>query len=307
MNLPGKLVPSGLDFPCEDLGAGFTGEPVAIGGGPELQPAEGLPRLSSNIPPDRGTSKNLPETGRKTARLMEDNPVRTVDFVATAGAWGWFGLTLVVFDPVLRVARMLGAEPMDRAVGLMCRVLGGSIRAGLGRLELELENIPPQGSYIVVCNHQSLVESFLPFWLLRHLRPRYIAKRALGRWIPAISFNLRRGGHCLIDRTDREGALAAIAELGRRVDSGEVSAFIFPEGTRVGRSDESSSPPGWPRFCGRPLGRTSCPWWSTAGTTSSRAGFLGFRPAPRSGWRSCRCWSGGTQTSRRPSSRSARS
>lgn len=164
---------------------------------------------------------------------MEDNPVRAVDFVATAGAWGWFGLTLVVFDPVLRVARMLGAEPMDRAVGLMCRVLGGSIRAGLGRLELEgLENIPPQGSYIVVCNHQSLVESFLPFWLLRHLRPRYIAKRALGRWIPAISFNLRRGGHCLIDRTDREGALAAIAELGRRVDSGEVSAFIFPEGTR---------------------------------------------------------------------------
>ncbi len=159
--------------------------------------------------------------------------MRPVDLLATVGAWGWFGLTLVVFDPVLRLARILGEEPMDRAVGLMCRALGCSIRAGLGRLEIEgLENIPAQGRYIVVCNHQSLVESFLPFWLLQHLRPRYIAKRALGRWIPAISFNLRRGGHCLIDREDRERALEAIAELGRRVDSGEVSAFIFPEGTR---------------------------------------------------------------------------
>jgi 1-acyl-sn-glycerol-3-phosphate acyltransferase len=164
---------------------------------------------------------------------LEDDSVRAVDFVATAAAWGWLGLTLVLFDPVLRIASLLGAEPMDRAVGLMCRVLGGSIRAGLGRLELEgLENIPPQGSYIVVSNHQSLVESFLPLWLLQHLRPRYIAKKPLGGWIPAVSFNLRRGGHCLIDREDREEALAAIAELGRRVDSGEVSALIFPEGTR---------------------------------------------------------------------------
>ncbi|NMA26473.1 MAG: hypothetical protein GX934_01755, partial [Burkholderiales bacterium] len=48
--------------------------------------------------------------------------MRAVDFIATAAAWGCLGLTLVFFDPVLRVASLLGAEPMDRAVGLMCRL-----------------------------------------------------------------------------------------------------------------------------------------------------------------------------------------
>ena len=159
--------------------------------------------------------------------------MRPLDLAATAGAWSWFVLTLGVFDPVLRVARLFGEESLARAASLMCRVLTGSIRAGLGRLEVQgLENVPRGARLVVVCNHQSLVESFLPFWVLDHLRPRYICKKVLGRWIPGVSYNLRRGGHCLIDRSDRQQAVEAIARLGHRVDAGEVSAVIFPEGTR---------------------------------------------------------------------------
>src|SRR5207247_2049294 len=62
--------------------------------------------------------------------------------------------------------------------------------------------------------------------------PKYISKRSLGRWIPSVSYNLRRGGHVLIDRGDAPGAVATIHELGRRVQAGGVSAVIFPEGTR---------------------------------------------------------------------------
>ena len=40
--------------------------------------------------------------------------MRPVDFLATATAWGSFGLTLCAFDPVLRVARLMGEGPMDR-------------------------------------------------------------------------------------------------------------------------------------------------------------------------------------------------
>ena len=159
--------------------------------------------------------------------------MRPRDLLATAGAWSTFALTLCAFDPVLRVARAFGEEPMDRAVSTMCRVLAGSIRAGLGRLEVEgLDRVPRNGRLLIVSNHQSLVESFLPLWFLDHLRPRYIAKRDMGRFIPAVSYNLRRAGHCLIDRGDREQALEAIEGLGRRVAAGEVSALIFPEGTR---------------------------------------------------------------------------
>jgi 1-acyl-sn-glycerol-3-phosphate acyltransferase len=69
--------------------------------------------------------------------------------------------------------------------------------------------------------------------LLRSHFPKYVSKRSLARWIPSVSYNLRRGGHVLIDRSDAASAVAAIRELGERVHAGRCSAVIFPEGTRA--------------------------------------------------------------------------
>jgi 1-acyl-sn-glycerol-3-phosphate acyltransferase len=62
--------------------------------------------------------------------------------------------------------------------------------------------------------------------------PKYVSKAALGKWIPSISYNLRRGGNTLIDRDDRAQATSAIRELGERAQARGVSAVIYPEGTR---------------------------------------------------------------------------
>ena len=51
---------------------------------------------------------------------------------------------------------------------------------------------------------------------------------------PSSSTNLKLGRHPLIDRQDRDSAVSVIAELGQRVSRGEVSAVIFPEGSRSG-------------------------------------------------------------------------
>lgn len=159
--------------------------------------------------------------------------MRPFDILATVGAWSVFGLTALAFDPVLRVSRQFGEGPMDRAVSVMCRCLSWSIPAGLGRLRLEgLENVPRNGRVLIISNHQSLVENFLPLWVLDHLRPRYVAKREMAKWLPSVSYNLRRAGHCLISRQDRDGSVEAIRGLGRRVVAGECSAMLFPEGTR---------------------------------------------------------------------------
>ncbi|MBQ7501451.1 1-acyl-sn-glycerol-3-phosphate acyltransferase [bacterium] len=152
--------------------------------------------------------------------------------LGAAGAWSVFVGYLLAFDPQLRWAYAFSGS-IDDTMARFGKCLSRSIRAGLCSLQVKgRENLPEHGGYIVVGNHQSLVESFVPLYELRALHPRYIAKKELGRWLPAISFALRSGGHCLIDRKDHEGALQKISALGRQVAEGEVSAIIFPEGTR---------------------------------------------------------------------------
>jgi len=63
--------------------------------------------------------------------------------------------------------------------------------------------------------------------------PKYVSKRELARWIPSISYNLRRGGNALIDRGDRSSAERAIRDLGARAQQRGVSVVIYPEGTRA--------------------------------------------------------------------------
>jgi 1-acyl-sn-glycerol-3-phosphate acyltransferase len=62
--------------------------------------------------------------------------------------------------------------------------------------------------------------------------PKYVSKRELARWIPSISYNLRRGGNAVIDRSDRDQAVAAIRTLGETAQRRGVSVVIYPEGTR---------------------------------------------------------------------------
>lgn len=155
------------------------------------------------------------------------------DWLGTVGAWSVFAASVVAFDPLLRIAGLAGAEQVEKVTAAMAGALEFSIRTGLCRLRLQgMENVPDRGGFIVIGNHQSLVESFVPLRELCRIHPRYVAKKILGRFIPSISVVLRRGGHCLIDRSNHEQSLEAIRALGREVASGKVSAVIFPEGTR---------------------------------------------------------------------------
>jgi hypothetical protein len=62
--------------------------------------------------------------------------------------------------------------------------------------------------------------------------PKYVAKRSLAKGIPSISLNLKRGANALIDRGDRNQATKAIEEMAANCQRRDVSAVIFPEGTR---------------------------------------------------------------------------
>jgi 1-acyl-sn-glycerol-3-phosphate acyltransferase len=106
------------------------------------------------------------------------------------------------------------------------------------RVEVERSpNIKPRTSYIIVSNHQSMFDIPVFGWQFFTNFPKYISKLELAKWIPAISVQLRRGGHALIDRKDRESAVKAIHKLAHEVVAYGCSAVIYPEGTRA-RSGE---------------------------------------------------------------------
>lgn len=88
---------------------------------------------------------------------------------------------------------------------------------------------------LFVSNHQSMFDIPILGAILAPHYLKFVSKRDLARrWIPSISYNLRRGGNALIDRNERAEALAAIRKLGAEEVAGRgVSAVIFPEGTRA--------------------------------------------------------------------------
>jgi 1-acyl-sn-glycerol-3-phosphate acyltransferase len=161
-----------------------------------------------------------------------DRP-RLVDWLVTPPFLIAFGLVLLVFDPLQRIARLFGQRPQEIVAGALQVAL---IQAfGLSGMRLRVERDPgvrPKTGYLIVSNHQSMFDVPIFGALLFTNHPKYVSKRSLSRWIPSISYNLRRGGHALIDRGDRAQAQAEIRALGRRCQQRRVSAVIYPEGTR---------------------------------------------------------------------------
>jgi 1-acyl-sn-glycerol-3-phosphate acyltransferase len=161
-------------------------------------------------------------------------PPRLLDWLFTPLFLLEFGATLLVFDPLQRLARLLGRRPQEIVAGVLQRCLMWTLRLCGTRLIVERDaSVAPHTPYILIANHQSMFDIPLFGAILFTNYPKYVSKRELSRWIPSISYNLRRGGNGLIDRGDRAQAEKVIRELGRCSQERGVSVVIFPEGTRA--------------------------------------------------------------------------
>lgn len=91
------------------------------------------------------------------------------------------------------------------------------------------ENIPKDSNFLVVANHQSLLD--IPL-LLATIDPTlaFIAKKEVGK-IPMIGTFVKEMGGVLLDRTDTSKAVAALIEVMKGLREGK-SFVLFPEGTR---------------------------------------------------------------------------
>ena len=92
------------------------------------------------------------------------------------------------------------------------------------------KNLPEQ--FLVISNHQSLLDIILFFRYFGGKKPRFVAKDALGK-VPMVGKMLRTQGHCMIPRKGGASvAMHSLEKFGQRVLANKQNPIIFPEGTR---------------------------------------------------------------------------
>jgi 1-acyl-sn-glycerol-3-phosphate acyltransferase len=104
------------------------------------------------------------------------------------------------------------------------------------RVRLEFENLSGQElpeRFLLVANHQSLMDIPVCIALFPKNRVRFVAKRELGNGIPFVSLILRSQGHALVQRKGKASqAMRALLRFARRCEREGTCPVIFPEGTR---------------------------------------------------------------------------
>ncbi len=161
-------------------------------------------------------------------------PVDLLDYVLFVPFMLAFALTLLVFDPLQRIAYLFGQAEQQRVVRWLNWCLQGSIKLAGVRIRVDGEIPEPDGrALIVISNHQSLFDIPILHCTFHRFWPRFVAKRELARGIPSVSYNLRKGGSGLIDRNNPRQALPELAAFAERAVAQGFAAVIFPEGTRA--------------------------------------------------------------------------
>lgn len=158
---------------------------------------------------------------------------RIRDWVFTVPFLVAFGLVLVGYDVVGRVVRLFGMRPFEHVMASLQRSLVRLLHISGTRVEVERSPLIEENrGYALVSNHQSLFDIPIIGGELSTNYPKYVAKQSLGKWLPSISLNLRKGGNALIDRGDGIAAVRTISRMARTAQERNVSVVIFPEGTR---------------------------------------------------------------------------
>lgn len=89
-------------------------------------------------------------------------------------------------------------------------------------------------NFIILSNHQSLLDIPLYMIFFRNREVRFVAKDALGRHVPLVSEMLRCQQHCIIPRKAKPmDAMRYLGEFGERCKTNNWIPIIFPEGSRT--------------------------------------------------------------------------
>ncbi|MFK8037468.1 MAG: lysophospholipid acyltransferase family protein [Crocinitomicaceae bacterium] len=145
-----------------------------------------------------------------------------------------FFLILVIFHPIQWIAiKLFGYQAHKNVVDYMNWFLVKSLLILGIHVKFDMpKKLPIDVPVIFASNHQSLFDIPPMIWKFRKHHPKFVSKIELAKGVPSVSFNLRHGGACLIDRKDPKQALGALSTFAKTLQKNTWSTVIFPEGTR---------------------------------------------------------------------------
>ncbi|MES1257876.1 MAG: lysophospholipid acyltransferase family protein [Acidobacteriota bacterium] len=151
-------------------------------------------------------------------------------YIRSLWIWTVSGVLFLIGVPAMAVIRLFDRDPLVLRTGRSLRLLGRLlIRVHLQKLNLTgFENIVRGRTYLLVANHQSLID--IPLVSYIPLDIKCMARADLFR-IPWVGWTLRMSKEISIDRKDPRNAARAMRQC-VKVLRGGCSILIYPEGTR---------------------------------------------------------------------------
>jgi 1-acyl-sn-glycerol-3-phosphate acyltransferase len=146
--------------------------------------------------------------------------------------FAWYDVMLHMGRVVDRKGSIAYSEFLvDQALGRVFSLLR-SYRGFALDVEDRLEGkFPPR--FILVANHQSMIDILILIICLKGKKLRFVAKRELGSGVPLVSQVLHFQGHGLVARrVDPGQSMRSLDRFARRCRRDGSCPVIFPEGTR---------------------------------------------------------------------------
>jgi 1-acyl-sn-glycerol-3-phosphate acyltransferase len=147
--------------------------------------------------------------------------------------WVWFAIAalIVLWLPVMLVARLLDRDPALYNAGLALRWVGRAMTHVNPFWDIDLEGpFPenPRNPYVAVSNHFSQADP--PIIARVPWEMKWVAKAELFR-IPIAGWLLRLSGDISVDRSDKRSR-AQVLDTAASYLQARCSVMFFPEGTR---------------------------------------------------------------------------
>lgn len=170
----------------------------------------------------------------RTPDKLIDCMKKLLDYILSSVYLLYFGIVLCVFHVMQAVAfNVFGRPAHKKTVDWMNASLAYGWYLTGSRISFQQRTaLPTDRPIIFIANHQSMFDISPIIWFLRRHTPTFVSKLELAHGLPGVSYNLRKSGAALINRKDPKQAVVEIARLGKLIQQQNLSAVIFPEGTR---------------------------------------------------------------------------